>query len=311
MLTEPVPEPTIELQGRRQGPPPRLEIVGTKFHEFGTMAAQVKGSHSWEFKNVGEGPLDVWLQETTCACTVATLKTETGEPQKTITIAPGRSNAIEVSWEAKKWGRFGQAATLGTSDPDNANVTLTILGTILAPVEVQPSETVSFPEISNEETHRAVVTVVSPDRSELKLTQLTTSRPGLIVADAKPMTAEEVARKRVKSGYNLTVEIKPGMPLGRFSEELVIETDHPNRPSVKVAITGRAVGPIAAVPDRLLMASVASRRGGSQDLTLVVRGGRETHFEVASKPEKVQVSIDRERETRGQGTVPPEGRRAA
>ena len=117
MLPEPVPEPTIELHGRREGPPPRLEIVGTKFHEFGTMAAKVKGSHSWEFKNVGEGPLDVWLQETTCACTVATLKTETGEPQKTITIAPGRSNAIEVSWEAQEMGPVRPGGHAGHQRP--------------------------------------------------------------------------------------------------------------------------------------------------------------------------------------------------
>ena len=44
------------------------------------------------------------------------------------------------------------------------------------------------------------------------------------------MTPAELAAAKVKSGYHLTVEVKPGMPLGRFTEELLIETDHPDRP---------------------------------------------------------------------------------
>jgi hypothetical protein len=294
MLPESVPEPTIELHRRVEGPPPRLELVGQKLHEFGTMPVQTKGSHTWEFKNVGEGPLDVWLEDTTCSCTVATLKTPEGEPKKTVTVPPGRSTPIEVTWEGRRWGRFGQSATLGTDDPDNPQVTLTILGMILAPVEVQPSESIALAEISSEEPRRATVKLVSPDRPDLKLTKLASSRPGLIVAVARPMPAAELERLKVKSGYDVTVEIKPGLPPGRFTEELLVETDHPLRPSLKVGISGRAVGPISVIPERLRMPSVASQAGASQDLTLLVRGGRETHFEVASKPSKLQVAIARE-----------------
>src|SRR4051794_6600619 len=110
MLADPVPEPTIELHRQSEGPPPKLELVGEKFHEFGTLPAFTKGSHTWEFKNTGEGPMDIWLAETSCSCTVATLKSPEGEPKKTVTVPPGQSTPIEVSWEAKRWGRFGQSA---------------------------------------------------------------------------------------------------------------------------------------------------------------------------------------------------------
>jgi hypothetical protein len=39
------------------------------------------------------------------------------------------------------------------------------------------------------------------------------------------------------------------------------------------------------------MHDVVSRKGASRDLTLVVRGGKETHFDVAQKPEKVDIEI--------------------
>jgi hypothetical protein len=310
-LPEPVPEPTIELHNRSEGPPPKLELVGEKIHQFGTMAADAKGSHTWRFKNVGQGPLDVWLEHTSCSCTVAELKTNEGEPKKTVTIAPGGSTPLEVTWEGRKWGPFGQSATLATNDPDNASVNLTILGTILAPVEVEPTESITFPEISSEESHRQTVTLISPDRPDLKLTKLASSKPGLIVAEAKPMLPEEIQRRKVKSGYNLTVEIKPGLSPGRFSEELMIETDHPNRPSLRLAIVGRAFGPISVVPNGLVMPSVASAAGASQDLKLIVRGAGQTRFEVTSKPEPLRVAIAREQKPGAEGqyrltvTVPP------
>jgi hypothetical protein len=310
--TEPVPEPTIEPARRAsEGPPPKVEVVGGNSHHFEPMLVGSKGSHSWEFKNVGAGPLEVWLEETTCSCTVATLKTAAGESSKKIIIEPGRSSPIVVDWEGRKAGRFGQAATIGTNDPDNHSVVLTILGTILQPVEVQPSETVTVPEAGPDETRRATLTIVSIDRPEMKLTKISSSRPGQVVAQATPMTPAELARLKVKSGYNLAVEVKPGLPTGRFAEELQIETDHPRRPTLKVVVAGNTVGAITALPSRVRMPSVPSLAGASQDLALVVRGNRETHFEVASKSEKLRVAIrpDGKPEARGKYrltvTVPP------
>jgi Protein of unknown function (DUF1573) len=313
MLPEPVPEPTMEPTSRpSDGPPPKLEVVGGNSHHFEDMLVGTKSSHSWEFKNVGAGPLEVWLEETTCSCTVAMLKSAEGGSSKRITIAPGRSAPIEVSWEARKPGKFGQAATLGTTDPDDRSVILSILGMVLLPVEVRPSESITLPDAFAEESRRTTLTIVSINRPELKLMKISSSRPGLIVAEAKPMSPEELARLKVKSGYNLAVEIKPGLPPGRFSEEVLIETDHPGRPSLKVALAGNTLGPISAFPPRIEMPNVASRGGASQDLALIVRGGSlETHFEVVSKPEKLRVAISRDEKPEAKGryrltvTVPP------
>ena len=125
------------------------------------------------------------------------------------------------------------------------------------------------------------------------------------------MAAAELERRKVKSGYDLTVEIKPGMPLGRFTEDLMIDTNHPRRPGMKLTIAGTAIGPIRVVPDRLQMISVASHKGASKDLALIVRGDRETHFEAASRPEGLEVSITRDEKSGAKGryrltaTVPP------
>jgi Protein of unknown function (DUF1573) len=311
-LPDAVPEPTIELHGRKDtGPPPRLELVGDPIHNFGTMVVEVKGSHAWEFKNVGVGPLEVWLEQTTCSCTVATLKSDDGKTNKKVTVPPGGSTPIEVTWEGHRWGAFGHKATLGTNDPDRPEVELTVHGKMIAPVDVQPSETIAFPDFPQEEGHRTKLAIVSSDLPDLKLIRIETSRPDLIKVQATPMAAAELERRKVKSGYDLTVEIKPGMAMGRFTEGLMIDTNHPRRSEMKLTIAGTVIGPIRVVPDRLQMISVASHKGASKDLALIVRGDRETHFEVASRPEGVAVTITRDEKSGAKGryrltvTVPP------
>ncbi len=287
-----VPPPVAfhEYEGAR----PKLKLVGQPVYDFGTMPKKSDGSHSWKIQNVGEGELDLWLQETSCSCTVAKLqkeKTADGAEKKTVRVPPGGSTSIEVTWETKNWAKFAQTATLGTNDLENPVINLSIRGRVLFPVEVQPSDTVAFPRISNEETQRTSLTILSPDRAGLKVTKVTSSKPDLIVAEVKPLTPEEIKTHRVLSGFHVVVEVKPGMPLGSFREQLVFQTDHPKQRELKVTLAGKVTGPISVVPQKLEMPSVASGKGASGELTLIVRGGKATHFEVASAPQNLKVAI--------------------
>jgi len=124
-------EPAFELH-KAEGPPPKLELVGPPEFNFGTMPKRSDGAHSWEVKNVGAGVLDLWLEETSCSCTVAKLADEkltgAGGAKKTVKIPQGKSTQIEVSWETRDWNNFGQTVTLGTNDPEKSTITLIVKG---------------------------------------------------------------------------------------------------------------------------------------------------------------------------------------
>jgi hypothetical protein len=101
------------------------------------------------------------------------------------------------------------------------------------------------------------------------------------------------------------------MPIGRFHDELTIETDHPLKSEARVQVTGNVTGPISVIPERVQLPTVSSSQGASRDLTILVRGGRPTKFTVGPHPEKVQVEIKPDDKATQKGrytmtvTVPP------
>jgi hypothetical protein len=294
------------------GPQPKLEIAETLTHEFGAMAQQDKGTHAWVIKNVGVADLELKLLSSTCSCTIAKLRGPKGGESKTVVIPPGDSTTIDLEWETRTGPTdYHKSATIGTNDPTRPSFALHVKGKVFPPVMIAPPEMIVFSGISNEEPARAARAVISMDRPSMKVTKVTTSRPDFIVAKIRSLTEQERTNLRVPTGDAVDVEIKPGLPVGQFHEEMVIETDHPKQSEIKVSITGNATGPISVVPEKLRMTDVLSREGKTQNLTMLVRGALATHFEVAHSPSHVEVSIPSDDSEARKGryrlkvTVPP------
>ncbi len=280
------------------GPQPRVVIDEDVMYDFGTMAQHDEGAHTWVIKNIGEADLDVWIVgKPTCSCTIAKL-----EGGKKATIKPGVSTTIDLSWNTKEFhNEYSQGATFGTNDPRMPTFKLAVKGLVYPAVTIMPNQMIQFPRISNEEPHHAKFAVFSQQRPETKLLAVTSSKPDLIVATFRELKDDEKKQLKTPRGYMVDVEVKPGMPLGNFHEELVVRTDHPKEPITKMSVGGLTYGPITTTPERVRMANVNGQKGATLDLLITVRGGRETKFEVAQKPEKVDVSIRRDEKTDPKG----------
>ena len=274
------------------GPAAKVEIPEPLIYEFGAMPQLSTGTHAWLFKNVGDADLELWFESSTCSCTVAKLKSADGEKKEKLVVKPKDSIPIDLEWQTKMFhDEYTKGATIGTNDPTRPSVSIGVKGKVHPPVVVFPNEMINFASVSNEEKHTAAIAVFSVDRPQTKVTKVTTSRPDFLVARSEPLTATECEQLKVKAGYNVFVEMKSGMPLGRFHEELVIETDHPKKSEIKMSIGGSVNGPITVIPERLTMPTVSSGQGASRDMTLLVRGDTPTKFEVAYRPDKLDVKI--------------------
>jgi hypothetical protein len=288
-IMEPTALPAVPAHA---GPSAKVEVPEPLTYEFGVMPQLSTGTHAWLFKNVGDADLELWFETSTCSCTVAKLKSENGEEKKKLVVKPKNSIPIDLEWQTKMFhDEYSKGATIGTNDPTRPSVSINVKGKVHPPVIVVPNEMIMFGSVSNEEKHSTAIAAFSMDRPQTKVTKLTTSRPDFLVARADPLTAQECEQLKVKAGYHIFVDMKPGMPLGRFHDELVIETDHPLKSEIKMSVGGNVTGPITVIPERLRMPSVSSSQGATRDMTLLVRGATSTKFEVADRPGKLDVKI--------------------
>lgn len=282
------------------GPPPKLVVTEPAVFEFGTMSEQVERTKIWNVRNEGQGPLRLTLIEKSCTCTDVRF----GEDGKKLdtdvetTIPPGETRELYFTWKPKagssqeaESNAFSSNVRFATNDFEGQpTIAFGVEGKVVASVVVLP-QALAVDEVANDEAKTFSIAVFSPSMPELKFTEPpATSRPDFLVTEVKPMTPQMLAdlaaaNMKTETGYQVTIEIKPGMPLGRFADNLVIKTDHPAVPRIDIPISGKIIGPISALPAGVFLPGVSSKMGAEQVLTLTVRGHDSTRFEVQTPPE--------------------------
>jgi len=273
-----------------EGPSPTLEVAEKLSHDFGHMPQDTEGKHAWHFHNKGPGVLEIRNLGTDCSCTIAQLGKDSSDA---VQIEPGKSEPIELTWNTRQInGAYRKSARIGTNDPTKPEVVLSVEGTVQPAIMVAPGDTtINFQSVSNDTPHTYQFAVFSGDRPDLKITRMVTSNPGLLGVESRPMTKEECEGFKVSGGHSITLTLKPTPNLGAFAEELLQETDHPQRHELKFTVLGKVEGPVILAPSSVILHNVLSRSGGEEDLTILVRGRDEAKFTVERKPEGIDVAI--------------------
>jgi hypothetical protein len=300
-----VPYPAKEATA---GPQPKAEVEGALIYKFGIAPQQTRLERDWVIKNSGQSELEIRIGPPACSCTIAKFAGD----KDTTTIKPDETATIHLSFDTRDYnGPYHKAATVLTNDPERQSIEFAADGEVRPAVAVYPDATVSFLEISNDEPdHRRAVAILSPDRPDLKITKLETSRPEILATD-EPLPADDCKQLKVTAGRRVLLNVKSGMPLGSFREEVVVHTDHPRQPEIRLTLLGRVVGPITVSPALLRLTDVSSSQGAEHELKVVVRGQRATKFEVVHKPQSIKAEVV-PNEKAGQGglyrlvvTIPP------
>jgi len=273
----------------RSGAVPKAVVDGDPVFDFGTKAQQDTGKHAWVVHNEGKADLDLWMISSTCSCTLAKFKN--GEKA---TVKPGETTEIVLEYETRaNNGDYEKGAVIGTNDPLLPKFPLHVKGKVYpAVVTYPPGNSVTFSNISNDvDDHMAYVAILSKDRPETQVLKATSSKPEQVLVSYAPMTEEECRELKTPKGVKVSINVKGGLPLGAFREEVVLATDHPKQPEVRLTVAGTMSGPVNLLPGRLILHQVDGKAGGKGEIFVSVRGGRETKLEVASTPSPLQAEI--------------------
>ena len=151
-----------------------------------------------------------------------------------------------------------------------------------------PDPVLNVQTISNDEDdHKLLIAVYSKDRPETKVVKITTSNKQ-VEASHEPLSEKEAKSLPVEitRGEKVTINIKSGLPLGVFKEEVIITTDHPKQPEVRLTVTGKLIGAINFQPAALVLHDADGRAGATGELSIVVTQNRPTAFKVAEGSRK-------------------------
>ena len=276
-------------QAKHDGPQPKAIVDKPFTFDFGTLPQRTTGKHAWNVKNEGKAPLELWMIESTCSCTLAKFK----DGSKAV-IAPGETEPILLEFETRENnGSYTKGAKIGTNDPDFPSFDLQVHGLVYPAIQTfPPTGVVDYSAITNDvEDNKQPIAVFSKDRPDLKILGYKSSRPKDVTAKWAPLTKEEAAGLKVEKGWAVTINVKGNLPLGDFREEVVLTTDHPKQPELKIGVAGKMTGSIMLSRERMIMHDVNAGAGGQGRVIMTVRGNRETKFEVVKAPKDVKVEI--------------------
>ena len=230
------------------GPHPLAVVDGDTTLHFGLAAQQAKIEKDWVIRNEGKADLVLTKGPPACSCTVADF--ENGKD--TITLKPGQQTTHHLTFHTNEIdGVYRKSATVDTNDPAHPVLEFAAEGMVRPSVVLYPPEpTINFLDISNDrDDHRAGVALYSPDRPDIKITDIISSTDRIVVSH-EPMAEEDCKELKIQQGHRIEIHLSSAMPLGAFREEVIVKTDHPKRPEVRLTVTGRMVGPISSSPER-------------------------------------------------------------
>ena len=257
---------------------PRVEVVGGTSHDFGDMQQGGSKSHSFVFRNIGEGPLTLEVIGSSCRCTIGKLD----DP----TLEPGEETSVTLEWKATGvLNEFSQTATIRTSDPQHQTIVLSVRGNVARTVLVEPSD-INFGEISVAEEHRRTCYVFGYAEEPLEVTGVTWGdqrTADKVKVNAMPTTVDKLRfpeHEKANGAAQVDVVIPAGRPMGPFESRVLLRTNVKNVSDVELAVTGTVVGDLQIIAGPsyesqhsiLNLGKVDRRTGTTARLHLSVRG---------------------------------------
>lgn len=282
------------------GPHPKA-VTETTEYNFGKMGVHQKGSHKFTIKNDGPVELKLVAGESTCQCTL-------GELADGDTVPPGESRDVTLSWHIKAMVEtFRHSAKIRTNDPDNRVIELVVTGKVDQIYQLSPGQYWEVGELSRTEPTKFTGQVFSTVDDAFEFKSLTFDDKKMKVT-YEAMTSEDLAQKEAKSGYNVLVEVLPGVPIGPFAESLALKTDDEGEGAIQVKVNGRMTGPIEilgpayrAETNQISFSEFPAAEGKEVTLSLFVRNfeGELQLLSVEPASDRVQFELKKKEQLAG------------
>ena len=240
---EPESEPEPESQPVPDSAKPHPTVaVDEETFNFGVFEKEQKGEHSFTVRNEGKSALTLKVLEKSCSCTSVDLSRSS--------VLPGQNARITMKWEPNNTGgSYRQGVEIGTNDPARPRFQLFVEGVYSAPIIAQPNpvqiNAFSGQEASNQtrifffEKEAVIREIASDDPEHFSVT--------FVKSELSEENLKVNLLKSAKSVYDVTVTLKPGMPIGHFKNKIIVRSDSDLDPEFTFPVNGQVLGSLAII----------------------------------------------------------------
>ena len=232
---EPVSQPAVDSSKSH----PAVAMDEETFN-FGVFEKEQKGEHAFTIRNEGKSSLTLEVLNKSCSCTSVDLSRRS--------VSPGQDAKVTMHWKPNNsGGSYRQGVEIGTNDPTRPRFQLFVEGVYSAPVIAQPNP-VQINAFSGQEASNQ--TRIFYFEKEVVIREITSDDPEHFSATfVKSELSEENLKvnllKSAKAVYDVTVTLKPGMPIGHFKNKIIVRSDSVLEPEMAIPVNGQVLGSLA------------------------------------------------------------------
>ncbi|HQU44980.1 MAG TPA: DUF1573 domain-containing protein, partial [Pirellulales bacterium] len=207
-------------------------------YDFGNLRNKTMDNrHTFQIRNDGEAPLK--LKGATVSCPKCTFMEHLDG-----VVPPGQSGEVVVRWNVDTFeDHFRQSATVKTDDPDHEEIRFVISGKVVRPLQAEPTSLVlSNVQVGKEAEAKVRLLAYFSDHLEVVGHTLTEAATAQYFDIASAPVHKDELSSGVESAVDVTVTVKPGLPVGSFSQTMEIETNLADEPKVSIPLSGNVSG---------------------------------------------------------------------
>jgi hypothetical protein len=236
-------------------------VVPQPIHDGGTVPTGQKLVHDFVVQNEGGAVLEITEVRPACGCTVA---------QFDRTIAPGASGKVHAVLDTSTFaGAISKGITVLTNDPVNPRIELTVKATVQPHLIAEPGFARFIqPQRSDPGTVSQRIWTSSFD--DLEIAAVVSPYPFLTVRHRPITEAEDRHEDGVGPQHHLDVVVDySAAPVGTLADYVIVKTNHPQQPELKIPISGFIRPLVVVTPNAAEFgAIVLDEDGVSGDLIL-------------------------------------------
>jgi len=230
-------------------------------HDFGNIPDTQTVTHMFKFTNNTDKTVTILRASGSCGCTVPDLQKKS--------FKPGESGEMAVTFNPQtRRGPNPKAVNIEYSEPAGTpNTVVTINANVQPLVIIEPMK-MYLNEVDAKTGHTAEITV-SGRKKDFSVTSVEKASEALDVT-VGALREVQIDGETFQQ-YPITVNIKPGTPIGEIQTELVIKTNEEKAASSNYVFFASVVGDIKSTPPKLTLRAFTPKVPFSNVVTLESR----------------------------------------